>query len=51
MFYMYDLDGCTKCPSFANKQDIINYINYYSKILHEHPDLYKKVSNEMLFKL
>lgn len=51
MFYMEDLDGKVKCPQFANKQKMEDMINHYSTVLYYHPELYKKVSQEMLFRL
>jgi len=51
MFYMENLDGKVKCPSFANEKHIRNYINYYSNIVRTHPELYKKVSTELLLQL
>jgi len=51
MFYMEDLDGKVKCPQFANKQKMKDMINHYSTVLYYHPELYKKVSQEMLFRL
>ena len=51
MFYMEDLDGKVKCPQFANKQKMEDIINHYSTVLYYHPELYKKVSQEMLFRL
>lgn len=51
MFYMEDLDGKVKCPQFANKQKMEDIINHYSTVLYYHPELYKKVSQEMLFRI
>ncbi|EYA37229.1 SPASM domain-containing protein, partial [Bacteroides fragilis] len=51
MFYMENLDGQVKCPSFSNEESIRKYINYYSNILQNHPELYKKVSTEILLQL
>lgn len=51
MFYMEDLDGKVKCPQFANKQKMEDMINHYSTVLYYHPELYKKVSQEMLFRI
>lgn len=51
MFYMEDLDGKVKCPQFANRQKVEEMINHYSTVLYYHPELYKKVSQEMLFRL
>lgn len=51
LFYMDNLEGKTKCPSFANEEYIRNYLSYYSNILRSHPELYKKVSTELLLQL
>lgn len=51
LFYMDNLEGKAKCPSFANEEYIRNYLRYYSNILRSHPELYKKVSTELLLQL
>lgn len=51
LFYMDNLEEKPKCPSFANEEYVRNYISYYSNILRSHPELYKKVSTELLLQL
>lgn len=51
MFYMKDLTKEVKCPSFTDKQGMIQYVNFHLGILHQHPELYQKVLKEMLFDL
>lgn len=51
LFYMKNLLKDVECPGFTNRQNIVKYINYYSNILRSHPELYKKVSTELLLQL
>lgn len=51
MFYMTNLDNEVKCPSFANKQDIVQYIDFHTNILYRYPELYQETLKNMLFEL
>lgn len=51
MFYMTNLDKDVKCPSFMNKKEIIQYVNFHINILQKYPELYLKTLKDILYEL
>lgn len=51
MFYMINFDDEIKCPSFTNKQDMAQYIDFHTNILYRYPELYQETLKNMLFEL
>lgn len=51
LFYMENLTTTTKCPGFKNREETLDYLAYYLNVLQQQPEIYERISKELMIQI
>lgn len=51
LFYMENLTSTPKCPGFKNKKEALDYLGYYLNMLQQQPEIYERISKELMVQI
>lgn len=51
LFYMENLTTTPKCPGFKNRKEALDYLAYYLNVLQQQPEIYERISKELMIQI
>ena len=51
LYYMENLTTTPKCPGFKNRKDTLDYLGYYLNVLQQQPEIYERISKELMIQI
>lgn len=51
LFYMENLSSSPRCPGFKNRKEALDYLGYYLNMLQQQPEIYARISKELMVQI